>query len=132
MSIVEVEGIPGIHNFDVVQGADFRKLLIWKDEDDVPIDNTGYTARMQVRRTVDSDEVLVELATAEDLDAAGDITLGGVNGEILLELDASETAALPATPFDRRWRYDLEMVAPGGFVRRILMGRWIVSPEVTR
>lgn len=132
MSIVEVEGIPGIHNFDVVQGADFRKLLIWKDSLDAPIDNTGYTARMQVRKTVDADVVIVTLATSENLTAEGLITLDGVSGEILLELDATETAAMPATPFDRRWRYDLEMVAPGGFVRRILMGRWIVSVEVTR
>jgi hypothetical protein len=47
-------------------------------------------------------------------------------------MSAAVTAALPATPFDRRWRYDLEMVPPGGQVRRLLMGRFVVSPEVTR
>jgi hypothetical protein len=132
VSTVELAGTPAVFDLDVTQGAYFAKLLIWKDELDVPIDNTGYTARMKVRKRIESSVVIVELATAEDVDAEGDITLGGVNGEILLEMSATVTAALPATPFDRRWRYDLEMVPAGGQVRRLLMGRFIVSPEVTR
>lgn len=132
MSVIELAGRPAVFEMDVAQGEYFSKLLIWKDELDAPIDNTGYTARMQVRRTVSSSVVIVTLATAENLTAEGDITLGGANGEILLEMSSAVTAALPATPFDRRWRYDLELVPAGGQVRRLLMGRFVVSPEVTR
>lgn len=132
MSTVELAGTPAVFDLDVTQGAYFAKLLIWKDELDVPIDNTGYTARMKVRKRIESTVVIVTLATAENITAEGDITLDGVSGEILLEMSATVTAALPATPFDRRWRYDLEMVPAGGQVRRLLMGRFVVSPEVTR
>lgn len=132
-TVVELTGSPAVYDFDVTQGAVFSRLLTWKDEDGDPIDNSTYTARMQVRRKVDSEDVIVTLATADDPTAEGLITLGGADGTILLFLDASETAALPATPFDRKWRYDIEMVpADAGEARRLMMGRFKVSLEVTR
>lgn len=133
MSVTELAGTPGIYEMEVTQGATFRKQITWFEEDGVTtIDVTGYTARMQIRRVVDADDVLVTLATAENITAEGDITLGGVLGTILLEMSPTVTAALPATPFDRKWRYDLELAAPGGEVRRLLMGKVKVSLEVTR
>lgn len=125
---------PGVTDLTCFQGAQFVQRLEWKDDQDPPqpIDLTGYTARMQVRRLRNSDEILLELTTAD-----GRITLGDptpTDGVIILEIDATDTAALPATPSDRKWRYDLELI-PGGdpeAVRRLLMGKFIVDLEVTR
>jgi hypothetical protein len=54
----------------------------------------GYTARMQVRSTLESAEALIELTTAN-----GRIALGGSAGTITLTISATDTRSL-----DRRAR----------------------------
>jgi len=105
------------------QGATFRRELVWQDENESPIDLTGYSARMQVRPSVKSTDVIVELTTANNR-----ITLYPAEGKIELNLLASTTAGLVA----KQCVYDLEMVAPSGEVTRLLQGSFTISPEVTR
>ena len=112
---------------NIDQGAYWSQVIEWQDANSAPINLTGYTARMQIRRKVTSADSLLELTTTN-----GRITLGGVLGTITLAIAAADTAALPATPSDRRWYYDLELVPAGGNVVRLLQGRVVVSPEVTR
>lgn len=133
---------PGVHNLTVYQGAYWSQAVLWKDSDDVPVDLTGYTARMQVRKTFDATDVQITLETNPAPGGGvgnGRITLGLVEEtpgvplyNILLEIEADDTAALEATVSDRRWRYDLELVPAGDEVRRLLMGKFIVNLEVTR
>lgn len=123
---------PASVDLTIYQGAYWSKSILWEDSNDVPIPLAGYTARMQIRKKIQSDTVIALLATSEVVVRDGDITIGPSDGVILLELDAAATAALPATPSDHRWFYDLEMVPAGGQVRRLMMGRITVSLEVTR
>lgn len=113
-----------IQDFDIDQGSNWTEQLIWKDEALDPVDLTGYTARLQIRRRVGSSVVQLELTTG-----AG-ITLGGALGTIDLAITAAQSAALPARQ-GKRFVYDLEMVN-GSNVHRLLQGKLIVSPEVTR
>lgn len=112
-----------IYDFHIDQGATFRKVIVWKDPNDVPINLTDYTARMQIRKTINSDEVYVE-ATTEN----GYITLGGANGTIEISIPASVTKDFQF----RRGVYDLELESSGGIVTRLLQGCVFVSREVTR
>lgn len=123
-------------NLDVDQGSYWSQSLLWKDADGATIDLTGYTARMSVRREVtDADPVVISLTTEN-----GRITLGLVEDtpggtdlyNILLEIDAADTEDLPTGNEKSVWRYDLEMVPAGGQVHRLLEGKFIVHPEVTR
>lgn len=133
---------PAVHDIEVFQGAYWSQALLWKDGDGNPVDLTGYTAEMQVRRSFTDPTPEIVLQTNPKVGGGagnGRITLGLVEDppgtplyNILLEIEATATAALEATPSDRRWRYDLELVPPGGQVRRLLMGRFKVSLEVTR
>lgn len=108
----------------ILQGETFSRPLVWKaGAPAVPVDLTGCTARMQVRSQVDSPDVLLELTTAN-----GRIEIDALAGTLTLKLSAAETAALT-------WRnavYDLEVVHPGGQVRRLAEGQVKVKPEVTR
>jgi hypothetical protein len=108
----------------IYQGATFRKEITWKAGDPaLPVDLTDCTARMQVRQKVDSTDVLLALTTENSR-----ITLGGTAGTIVLEVDATDTAAIT-------WRtgvYDLEVEFTTGDVRRLLTGTVTVDPEVTR
>lgn len=89
----------------------------------VAVDLTGCTARMQIRPSINSSTVLLELTTVN-----GRITLGGLTGSIRLNLSAAETAAIN---WDAAF-YDLELVFPNGFVKRLLQGKVTISKEVTR
>ena len=111
------------HNFTIEQGTTLMKPFIWKDSDGVPVDLTGYTAKMQVRQSPQSGTVLLELSTTN-----GRITLGGASGTITLALIASTTAAINW----RRGVYDIELTSGDGTVTRLIEGEIQVSKEVTR
>jgi len=106
----------------IEQGASFSQVVTYK-EAGVAINLTGYTARMQVRSTLESASTIVELTTANSR-----ITLGGAAGTITLTISATDTAALPAG----RGVYDLELVSGSGIATRLLQGVCTISRNVTR
>lgn len=108
------------YDLTIYQGATFIENFVWKTPGG-PVNMTGATARMQVRRSVSSPEALLSLTTEN-----GRITLGAA-GQITLNLNAVETAAINW----KRGVYDIE-VAFDGSVRRLVFGAIAVSQEVTR
>lgn len=112
-------------NLTVLQGETFRRQWTWKaGTPPTPVDLTGCTARMHVRATVAAPELLLDMGTTPGTS----ITLGGVDGTVVVEMTAAATAALA-------WQqavYDLEIAHPGGQVRRLFAGRIAVKLEVTR
>ena len=107
----------------IEQGATFVKDLIWKDSNGVPVNVTGYTARMQVRPHKSSTTVIVEASTDN-----GYITMGTDDGAIGISIPAAITAAITQT----RGTYDLEITDTEGVVTRLLEGGVEISKEVTR
>lgn len=88
-----------------------------------PTDLAGYTARMQIRESLDSATVLLALTTENSR-----IALDNTLKTITLTINATDTAAIA-------WAsgvYDLEMVSPGGVVTALIEGASISAGEVTR
>lgn len=112
---------PAVYNLTMYQGASFDYTFTWKI-DNAAVNLTGYMARMQARRNYQSEDVVL------DLEDGNGITLGGSAGTIIVEVDAEDTAEIDAA----NYVYDLELESPGGEVYRLLQGKLIVSPEVTR
>lgn len=113
----------GKHDIYIEQGATWSLPLVWKTAEGVPIDVTGYTARMHMRKKVTDAEIVLDLTTENSR-----ITLGGVAGTINLSLTAADTAALTTSGV-----YDLEMISGDGVtVTRLLEGKYALSVEVTR
>jgi hypothetical protein len=106
----------------IEQGATYSQVITYKDNG-VAVNLTGYTARMQVRATLESASTLVELTTANSR-----IALGGTAGTITLTISATDTAALTSG----RGVYDLELVSGSGIVTRLLQGVATISRNVTR
>ena len=106
----------------IEQGATYSQVVTYK-ESGVAVNLTGYTARMQVRSTLESATTVVELTTAN-----GRITLGGAAGTITLTISATDTASLTAG----RGVYDLELVSGSGIVTRLVQGVATISRNVTR
>lgn len=113
----------GQYDITCEQGATFLRTMKWLDENEAPIDLTGYSALMHVRTTHKATTTIVTLSTAQ-----GTIVLEPSTGTIQLSLSATQTAALPTG----KAVYDLELTSSGGVVTRLLEGKFVVTPEVTR
>ena len=119
-------------NLDCDQGADFEQTLLWKDSSGAVVDLTGYTARMSIREEVTSpDPVILSLTTENSR-----ITLGSVGSpvsyNIKLSITAADTTAFVTNNEKQVWHYDLELVSGSGVVKRLIEGKFIVHPQVTR
>jgi len=94
----------------------------------LPWDLTGYTARMQVRKYMESSTTIAQLTT-ENL-STNRITLGNPDpedGTITLFMRAEDTRSITVSGV-----YDIEIISPSNEVDRILQGEFVLSPEVTR
>lgn len=110
----------------VFQGTYFTKTFILKDRTtELPIDVTGYEFSCDIRDNIDDDTPLLELTTA-----GGGIVVGSTpgNGEVVLNLTAVQTAALP----EARLHFDVLRtdITPGP--RWLFGGRFRVKQPVTR
>lgn len=111
------------YDFDIEQGATLLKPIVWKDSTGSPVNLTGYTAKMQVRKSVSSQEVLLEMSTVN-----GKLQLTPSTGTITMVFSAATTAAIDW----RSGKYDLELTSADGTVTRLIEGEITVSREITR
>lgn len=117
---------PANLDLTVYKGSTYSKLIQWKTGSPaVPVDLTGCTARMQVRRRVNDAEILDTLTTEN-----GKLTIySAAEGRIRIDIPAAQSAAYAFNSAV----YDLEIVYPtGNPVYRILQGCFSAIPEVTR
>lgn len=113
----------GIYNITADQGATFARQLTWKDKNSNPVNITNYTARMQVRFTPLSEDIILSLTTEN-----GRIVLGGSLGTINLTVPATTMSSVAPG----KYFYDLELVSSSGVVVRLLKGFFKIDAEVTR
>ena len=111
------------YDFQIEQGATLLKPIVWKDSAGVAVNLTGYSAKMQIRQSASSTDVLLELSTANSR-----ISITALTGTITLIFSAAVTAAIDWS----RGRYDLELTSSDGTVTRLIEGQISVSKEVTR
>jgi hypothetical protein len=111
----------GLYSFTIVQGSTFYLNLIYQDSDGVPINLTGNTARMQLRRTFTSPVADLTLTTA-----SGAIVITGATGNILITITDELTGPLEPGFY----LYDLEL-DNGGVITRLIQGQITLSQQVT-
>lgn len=108
--------------------ATFSEQVVLKDSDGDPIDLTGYTGRLQIKR--DDGTVLFTLTTDPD----GGIVLGGAAGTVTFTIDAEDTGVDLVDPDGDQWVYDLLMTntnAAPDTVDRTMQGTIFALPGVT-
>lgn len=123
----------GKYSFIIEQGATFNIQLDWTDGNGDPIDLTGYHARMQLRPTVESSDVILSLSSSLDVSGSGIFLRGSANdlpltsGSIGIYIAADTSQNLD---FNEAY-YDLEIVS-GATVTRLVEGKVKLSKNVTR
>lgn len=90
-----------------------------------PYDFSDATARMQIRDKPGG-TVLVEVTSSDG------ITLGGSAGTVEILISDVKTDALGPLERAKKGVYDLEIAWAGGDVTRLLQGKAVIDPNVTR
>jgi hypothetical protein len=120
--------IAGTYNILCQQGSTFTRVIAIEqptaEDPEVyePYNLSGHTARMQVRRTIESTTPLITLTTENNR-----IGIDGVVGIITLSISAEDTAELSSSGV-----YDLEIIDGDGNVSRVIQGSFTLDLEVTR
>ena len=120
--------LAGNYNIVCEQGTTFSRRfeLQYPDTVDPTIYHsfnlTGYTARMQVRRTIESSSSMISLTTEND-----GIEIDGDNGGVTVRMTAEQTSSISSSGV-----YDIELIDNSGNVSRMLQGEFKLSLEVTR
>lgn len=110
----------------IYQGETFPLPVQYLQEDEeTPVNLTGYTAKMQIRTSATETDPLVDLSSDE-----GEITIDTTTGTVTATISAEKTAALPA---GFKGRYDLFIFAPGATVAEVLVfGPVAVQARITQ
>lgn len=110
------------YDISAEQGTDYAVTFTYRDSNAALVNLTGATARMQVRRFVESSSPFLTI-----LSGSG-ITLGGAAGTVALTISAASLSAVPAGAY----KYDIEIVTSGSVVVKLIAGNFLLNGEVTR
>lgn len=140
--------IPARFAINILQGSTFDETYVFylarASENDplVPLDITGWSARMKIRRDHDGPEIISLESGVAAPPAADGIQVGNSDGTVRVYIRDETTAAMLPTQWTKRGvapadvRYlgvwDLELVNPAGEVFREVQGEVRFSREVTR
>jgi hypothetical protein len=115
----------------VEQGATFTMGFVWAEEGPLdgdgnptqgdPHDLTGWSARLQIRRSPTS-PLLAEASTTN-----GRIVIDPLAGRVDIKLEPAATQAITA----KSAKYDLELESPEGDVYRLLQGNVTIDDNIT-
>lgn len=109
------------YDISAEQGSDYATTVTYTDDSGDPVNLTGYTSRMQVRKFAGSASPVITLTNTSGM------TITAATGVIAVSITAAALAAIPAGSYV----YDLE-IASGASVIKLLSGAFDVSAEVTR
>lgn len=103
-------------NIIVDQGTTFSTSISLTDDDDNPVNLTGFIGRSKMKKHYTSSN-----------SQSFTVSLSGSTGIITLSLSDSQTANI----IPGRYVYDVELISPTNVVSRIIEGIVTVTPEVT-
>jgi len=96
--------------------------ITYLDPNNVPINLTGFTAKMQLRKEYNSTTADLTLTTG-----GGGIVITGATGVVDISVTATQSGALDPTYYV----YDLELIS-GSNISRLIQGQITVAEQVTQ
>lgn len=111
-------------DLEIPQGTSFPLLLTVRDSLLASTDITGYTFVSQIRASYESSAIIASFVFTVQNQTTN-------TGQVKMDLASSALSGLVLTGMVS-YVYDVEMTAPNGTVSRLLQGRAIITPEVTR
>lgn len=121
------------YSFTIDQGATIQFEVIYADSNNVPVDLTGYTAKMQLRPSPGSETLYATLSTTISPNGSGLYVTGlpdNPKPESSGSIGVVMSAALTSTFDFGDASYDLEITS-GSYVARVIEGKIRLNKEVT-
>lgn len=115
-----IETVPQQVDYKLWQGDTWAPGTITAKINNVAIDFTGYSAKLEIRTKVSGD--LVKTLTS----SGGGITMSSV-GVITITMTAAETSAIPAQDYN----YDLQITAPSTAITTYTYGNIAIVSDIT-
>jgi hypothetical protein len=112
----------GQKNFEVDQNATFSFIVEYKDNNGLPIDLTGSSAKLQVRDTKGGSKLAFSLTSP-----AGGITITPLLGKLTIKMTPTQTNKL----FYPKSSYDIMVSDSNGNKIKLLEGFLTLSRSVT-
>ena len=104
-------------NLIIDQGTTYSTSIDIADDNDMPIDLTGYTGSAQIRKHYSSSN-----------STPFSVSIDSADGVVTLSLTSTQTGSLTAG----RYVYDVELTNTSNVVSRIVEGIVTITPQVTR
>ena len=117
----------GQYDITAEQGSTFALNMNYKDANDNPVSLDGYTGGMQVRRYHSATGTLLDSNGSSITFTIEDSGAAVPTGNVKIDISAATMSTIP----DGNHVYDIELHKSGS-VTRLIEGRFIVTPEVTR
>jgi hypothetical protein len=112
----------GQKNFEVDQNATFTFVVEYKDNNDVPINLTGASAKMQVRDSKGGQKLAFSLTSP-----SGGITIDPALGKLTIKITPTQTNKL----FYPKSEYDIMLTDSNANKIKLLEGYMTLSRSVT-
>lgn len=112
-----------VQNLTIEQGIPFTQDFIVKDENNVNVDLTGYSARMHFRLNYNDSTIRLDANTTN-----GKLVIDTVNSKCSIALSEADTASLVF----QKYVYDIELVNPSNVPKRMVQGSVTIDLEVTK
>ena len=115
-----------VYDIIVNQGDDYSLQMIISNNDDVPIDITGYQFTCKVRETAESQEIILE---------AECVIHDAPNGVLNINFSSNDTSNIDTDGEyygePNSYYYDVQQTNTNGQKERIIQGKFIVSPGIS-
>jgi hypothetical protein len=112
-----------IVNITTYNDADFYRRFAWQTIDGVPIDMTGMTLEMKLRRHAKDEAAVLRLGT----DTGEIVLIDAINGQFTVRIAQDDLVRLGLGEFDHS-----NIASNSGFKRRIWSGTLINNAGATR
>ena len=117
-----------VHDLIVDQGATLHRVFAIKNSAKRPIELENYTGRMKVRSWDETNRDPAQEVIAEYTTENGYLEIISSSGQVYLLVPPTDTESF----IPDSYVYDIEVESPNGETTRIIQGKFIVRPEVTK
>jgi len=110
-------------NCVIFQGCDVYFALVFNDDNEEPVDVTGWEAWMVLRKRAKTDNSVAEFTIDN-----GRVTIGSTDGKIEFSMSEEDSAALEACD----GVYDIRVKNADGFRWQAQSGQFTITREISR
>lgn len=104
------------YTLSMIVGSTFKKIFRFLDQDENPIDLSGYKADVSIRKDLKCKEPFISLSSEEQTKYGSELVIDSTAGEVLMIIDADETEKISNIYEKQSYKWDLRLEDPYGEV----------------